>query len=421
MEKLSILFPLHVLPTEKHLSTILINNLANLPNKTTNISFIFFVYDQNIQNYSLNDNTIIHFDQYSNAVDILQKIKPDIVFLNEDRSIVDLSFHIACDFLKIPVMCPINHIWLSDYKVSKKIMFSKLKFLFSNRSSTSKNCNSFKIKINFFNNTMKKSNLNFLKILNIKFKLLISQLSTKPIIYSKSFNTLFRLETESSVPILLKDNFPKSNLFVTGNPIYDEVFQRIINFKHNLNSKKINILFAPSQVFEDGIWNKHDSDQSFIQILKILSNNKDKFSITIKIHPVSVNILDYSSLIKKIDSSIPILQKENFLDLLESSDIVIGYPANSTMLRYCLLAKKPIILCNFFNNNSCELLDNNLSFECTSPNHLVDSIFKIIKNNPSDSEISRKFLQENYFKSDGLSTDRLLSTVIKFIKKTNSI
>jgi len=421
MEKLSILFPLHVLPTEKHLSTILINNLANLPNKTTNISFIFFVYDQNIQNNLLNDNSIIHFDQYSNAVDILQKIKPDIVFLNEDRSIVDLSFHIACDFLKIPVMCPINHIWLSDYKVSKKIMFSKLKFLFSNRSSTSKNSNSFKIKINFFNNTIKKSNLNFLKILNIKFKLLISQLSTKPIIYSKSFNTLFRLETESSIPILLKDNFPKSNLFVTGNPIYDEVFQRIINFKHNLNSKKINILFAPSQVFEDGIWNKHDSDQSFIQILKILSNNKDKFSITIKIHPVSVNILDYSSLIKKIDSSIPILQKENFLDLLESSDIVIGYPANSTMLRYCLLAKKPIVLCNFFNNNSCEFLENNLSFECTSPNNLVDSIFKVIENNPSDSEMSRKFLKENYFKSDGLSTDRLLSAVIKFIKKTNSI
>ena len=91
------------------------------------------------------------------------------------------------------------------------------------------------------------------------------------------------------------------------------------------------------------------------------------------------------------------------------------------MLRYCLLAKKPIVLCNFFNNISCEFLENNLSFECTSPNNLVDSIFKVIENNPSDSEMSRKFLKENYFKSDGLSTDRLLSAVIKFIKKTNSI
>ena len=421
MKSIRILVPLHVFPTEKHLSTMLINNLTKSLDEKIKVSFIFFLYDQDIKIKSLNNHTIIHFDQYSNAVDVLQKTRPDIVFLNEDRSTIDLCFHIACDFLKIPVMCPINHIWLSGYKISKKNMLSKLKFLFSNRSSTSKNSNSFKTKINFFNNTVKKSNLNFFKILNIKFKLFISQLTTKPVIYSKSLNTLFRLETNSSIPILLKDNFPKSNLFVTGNPIYDEVFKRIINFKHNLNPKKINILFAPSQVFEDGIWNKHDSDQSFIQILKILSDNKDKFFTTVKIHPVSVNILDYSPLIKKIDSSIPILQKENFLDLLESSDIVIGYPANSTMLRYCLLAKKPIVLCNFFNNNSCEFLENNLSFECTSPNNLVDSIFKVIENNPSDSEMSRKFLKENYFKSDGLSTDRLLSAVIKFIKKTNSI
>lgn len=419
MEQLSIFYPLHVFPTEKHLSTILINNITKYLNKKIKVSYVFFLYDQEKSRKQLDDNTVIYLDQFSNAVDVLQKTKPDIVFLNEDRSIIDLSFHIACDFLKIPVMCPINQIWLSNYKVSKKIMLSKFKFLFSKKSSinTSKNSNPYRSKINFLNNTMKKSHHNLFQILNVQLKLFISQLTTKPVIYSKSPNTLFRLETESSIPILLKNNFPQSNLFVTGNPIYDEVFKRITNFKHNLDLQKIRVLFAPSQVFEDGVWNKHDSDESFIQILRILLNNNENFFTTVKIHPTSVNLSDYTSLIKKINLSIQILQKENFLDLLENCDVVIGYPANSTMLRYSLLAKKPIILCNFFNNNSCELLEHNLAFECKSPENLIDLIPKILQNNPSNSETAANFLKENFYKYDGLSTERLIDTVIAFIKK----
>lgn len=423
MEQLSIFYPLHVFPTEKHLSTILINNITKSLNKKIKVSYVFFLYDQEKSKKQLDDNTVIYLDQFSNAVDVLQKTKPDIVFLNEDRSTVDLSFHIACDFLKIPVMCPINHIWLSNYKVSKKIMLSKLKFLFSKKSliNTSKNSNQNRSKINFLNNTMKKSHHNLFQTLNVKLKLFISQLTTKPVIYSKSPNTLFRLETESSIPILLKNNFPRSNLFVTGNPIYDEVFQRINNFKHNSDPKKINVLFAPSQVFEDGIWNKHDSDESFIRILEILSNNDEKFSVTVKIHPSSVNLSDYAPLIKKINPSIQILQRENFLDLLENCDVVIGYPANSTMLRYSLLAKKPIVLCNFFNNDSCEFLEHNLAFECRSPENLTGAILQTIKNNPSDSESAVNFLQENFYKFDGLSTGRLMADVTSFIEKNNSI
>ena len=115
------------------------------------------------------------------------------------------------------------------------------------------------------------------------------------------------------------------------------------------------------------------------------------------------------------------MQKENFIDLLENCDVVIGYPANSTMLRYSLLAKKPILLCNFFNNNSCELLEHNLAFECKSPEKLLDSILQIVQNNPSDSKVAVNFLKENFYKFDGLSTERLIDAVISFIKKTNSI
>lgn len=423
MEKLTIFFPLHVFPTEKHLSTILINNLTKSFGKKIKINYIFFLYDQEKSKIHLNENVLVYFEQFSNAVDVLKKTKPDIVFLNEDRSTIDLSFHIACDFLKIPVICPINHIWLLNYKVSKKIFFSKLKFLFStnfsNKSDILENTNqSFRLKISFLINTMKKSHHNIFQIFYILLRLFNSQLTTKPLIFSKSSNTIFRLETESSIPILLKEGFPESNLFVTGNPVYDEVFKRINNFKNYHNQEKVNVLFAPSQVFEDGLWNKHDSDESFIEILKILSKNNEKISTIVKIHPTSVNLSDYTSLKKKIDPNMPIFQQENFLDLLENCDVVIGYPANSTMLRYSLLAKKPIILCNFFNNASCELLEKKLTVECKSPEMLIDSIFQILKNNPSTSEKAESFFIENFYKRDGLSTERLIDVIFSFLEKT---
>ncbi len=421
MESLTIFFPLHVFPTEQHLSTILINNLTKSLDKKIPAKFIFFLYDQKISKKQIGNNVLLYFDQFSNAVDVLQKTKPDIVFLNEDRSTVDLSFHIACDFLKIPVICPINHIWLSNYKVSKKIMFSKLIFLFSNHSSsnTSKNSNHFfRSKLSFLTNTMKKSHYNIFQISNILLKLYISQLTTKPIIFSKSTNTLFRLETEASIPILLRDKFPESNLVVTGNPIYDETFQRINDFKKIQNNDKVHVLFAPSQVFEDGVWNKHDSDKTFIETLKILSKNKDKFSIIVKIHPTSVDISNYENLIKNIDPTIPIFQKENFLDFLETCDVVIAYPANSTMLRNSLLAKKPIILCNFFNNGNCEFLEKKLAIECKSPEKLMKTILSTLENNPSISQNARTFSIKNYYKFDGLSTERLTDAIISFLKKT---
>ena len=111
-------------------------------------------------------------------------------------------------------------------------------------------------------------------------------------------------------------------------------------------------------------------------------------------------ISDYQKLIKDNELNIQIFQKENFLDLLEVCDIVIGYPANSAMLRSTLLTKKPIVLCNFFNNGTCEFLQKKLAIECKSPQKLVETIFNAINNNPSTSKNATDFTAEYYYKFD---------------------
>ena len=55
------------------------------------------------------------------------------------------------------------------------------------------------------------------------------------------------------------------------------------------------------------------------------------------------------------------IQKGSVEDFLENCDVVISFPPSSTALIYSIIAKKPIILCNFFNYSSGNLVDENVA------------------------------------------------------------
>ena len=49
------------------------------------------------------------------------------------------------------------------------------------------------------------------------------------------------------------------------------------------------------------------------------------------------------------------------MEFLENADVVISYTSASTSVYYALIAKKPIIICNFFNPMDDLFLKNQLS------------------------------------------------------------
>ena len=430
MKSISILVPLHIMPTEKHITTIMFENLLPELKSQFNVSIFWLVYrPEKIIDFKIPTNLgkIIDIHDFDNCVDVINEIKPDIIYENEDRGIIDLACELAAIYLKIPVIVPINNASI-NLTFSKKYQFSHLikilkTFFYKQSSSNSKinnpssvkgNC--YLTKFNFLLKTMKASRVNIFKRLSFFYIIFKSMLSEKPPIFSNSTNNMYRLENENLVIPLLQKGFSKSTLYVTGNPIYDLAFKKINLFKNKNQAEKIRVLFTPLQLYENGLWSKGHQFSSIESIISSISSNSDMELIT-KLHPSSISLSDYKNIINKFDSQVKISQSGDILDYLSKSDVIISFPGSSTVFVYALVARKPIILCNFYNQEKHQILEKNLAIECTNINSLTKQIHSVISKEQLSTQQVDSFLQQNYFKTDGNSTKRLSDAIVDFLSR----
>ena len=152
-------------------------------------------------------------------------------------------------------------------------------------------------------------------------------------------NTIHWAEGELSVERLVRVGFDKSSIIVTGNPMYDNVFQKVQNLKSYVkDDDKIHVLLLFTTLYEHGFWTKQQRDLVITEIVQEICKHKDKISLTVKIHP-STNILsECKLLINSIDPSIPIHQTGDVVDFIRISDVVIGFPESIYLANlYCLV------------------------------------------------------------------------------------
>ena len=136
-----------------------------------------------------------------------------------------------------------------------------------------------------------------------------------------------------------------------------------------------------------------------------------------KLHPSSISLSDYKNIINKFDSQVKISQSGDILDYLSKSDVIISFPGSSTVFVYALVARKPIILCNFYNQEKHQILEKNLAIECTNINSLTKQIHSVISKEQLSTQQVDSFLQQNYFKTDGNSTKRLSDAIVDFLSR----
>ena len=202
MKSIRILVPLHIMPTEKHITTIMFENLLPELKSQFNISIFWLVYrPEKLIDFKIPTNLgqIIDIHDFDNCVDVINEIKPDIIYENEDRGIIDLACELAAIYLKIPVIVPINNASI-NLTFSKKYQFSHLikilkTFFYKQSSSNSKinnpssvKGNFYLTKFNFLLKTMKASRVNIFKRLSFFYIIFKSMLSEKPPIFSNSTN-----------------------------------------------------------------------------------------------------------------------------------------------------------------------------------------------------------------------------------------
>jgi hypothetical protein len=412
------------LPNVTSVTTIFFESLLSVLKTKVNVHIVWLVYTPeriDLTNQIHLNSTILDIHDYQNAVDVIKKEKPDLIYANGTWSFIDHAFSSAAKFCSIPAFCIVySDIWIKK-NLTENISSNITRF-FQNSipTDTEKNKKKFMKRGRFYL-------YKYVFLLKTKFTMkqdIIQTLFTiwKFVLLDKldprfANNTIEFLENESLLNQRIEMGYKKSNLIVTGNPIYDSSFQKLSNSKlSDKKNNKIRILFAPSTSYEHGFWTDKQREYAVKETIKELVKNKNEISVTVKIHPSSSILSDYELLVNSIDSSIRIFQKGDILEFLNDFDVIISFQS-STAEVYALLYGKPIVICNFFDLKGDAFLERGLAIDCKEPSSLLTLINLALVKNPATEQKRSNFIQEFMFKWDGRSAERICDKLIELSEK----
>ena len=432
METLKILIPYPTGHDTTSIRTILFNNLIPILKKNVDVKIVRIIYQpEKTRDLPKETSDIVTFDlrSYSDAFDVLKKEKPDIIYANAYPGFIDYAFSLAGKKLNIPVVSISIY---SSRNISSLgfIKFYGRKLLSSSvEVETNKNKKSFMrrgkfifYKFNFLLKTLLSAKLNFLEIIKKIFLIIDLIILRQPkYIDPRLAVSMHYLRNETQEKELLSVGFKPSTLLVTGHPMFDHTFKKVLEKEEKQKNSKIRILLVPDPLYEAGVWTKEQKDLILNQIVKEITKFKDNFFLKIKVHPSSGILSEYDSLVYLIDSSIPIIQEGSMEEYLDDADVVIAYSLSSTGLIYSLIAKKPIVICNFFNESdggSGEgLIAHKLALECKNISSLIDTINNSLLSNVSYESNRKNYIRKYFYKDDGLASERICSNLLQLTKK----
>jgi len=422
MKKTKILVLCHVPPDRVTFTTMLFQRISPILKKKKNIEIIWAVLmSKKIENVRVSENErILDIRNYKNFLEIINNEEPDLVYAAATFSFMDYAASTAAKHCKTPVLSRWYNSMGDKTGRQNDAIKSYPRRFFEDKTPTDEENDSkmmmkrgrfFLYKYWYLMKTLKATGINLPKRFVISLKLLNIYLNMgKRTVFPEFANTMHWLENESTYNELKNSGYKEESLIVTGNPIYDDAYNESkINQKKD--SKKIRVLFAPVALFEHGVITKEQNEFSFKTILEKI-NSQQKFELITKIHPTTRSMENYSSLAIEVDGSIQLIDKGHILDYILKSDVLVTYPGNSTMIVNALIAKIPIIVCNFFNIEPGTYVKEHLVKQCTNPDELEKMIFEY--KNYQNKNID-KFMIKHFFKNDGKSADRLCDVIIKMI------
>ncbi len=426
MKELTILVP-KIYPPENN--DIVSNELKNIFSKLKSdfkikINWIVFQpyeFDQ----YSIDDTKIFDYHKFHDAVEIIDKIKPDLIITEVVLGFSGIAFSIAGKFRKIPVVTISNP--GENKKTSKFFQFKMFIRLFLSQKILGDVSNSNKKfgffiwalqRYSFLISTLKKCNTGILDLM--KFFWIYPRIQ----IFS---NTYFAMHPISSgdlnicfnkyhYDMLLKSNFDKNSLVITGDPAYDHIFDTIqkISYSSN-NTNKIQILLSLSSMHEHGWLSKKEDDKIVLDIINTILQNP-KFKIDLKIHPHSSSFDEYDLLLKQTPHNVKIFQKENTIELMNDYDVMINYGSSNVVLDIMLCGKPVVMYILNSNEEFNRFYDPNVIIGCTNISELPTAIEKSIKITISNNSFT-SYIENHIGKYDGKSAERAANEIKKILKK----
>jgi hypothetical protein len=415
-------------PTISNYSTILFKNVLPILQKRIDTQIIWAIHnDYSSKIDEMNENKIVlKISNFQNAVDMLNFVKPDLIFIMPGLSALDYAFYLAAKFLKIkiiggqisgPFFSPVGKNNRFRTYFSQSIQKTTI---IKNNGKEEKILKSQGLwkKYVFLFNTMKSVNMISYKIIHEFLEFILAHVSWRYLakFISKLKCDAIFVDSEKELNKKVQEGYEKKSLVITGNPSYDKAIKKIneIKTKEN-NDKKIKVLFLTVNLEnQGGNWTRKKRDFMLREFFKFCSS--EDFICSIKIHPTSENLDEYKNIIASIDSKIPIFQKQDLVDCLNDIDVVISM-SSSTAGLISLILKKPMIIWNYFNVKNDLFLDNEVVLECKNIEKLSDYIKYVLEVNPASKEKLQSVVSNISHKTDGKASERIADEILKLIKK----
>lgn len=427
MSEIRILIPIHIMPNTKNVVTIFFENLMPYMKTRSKIHLTWLVYMPEkitVKNIQIFDGSIIDIHNYKDACDVIKKEKPDLIYATPDFAFIDYALSSAAQHYKIPVFFMIAHTNKNFLKRKnmKSIFLHIMRFFedsiptdtYINKKQFFRRGRFFLKKYLFLLKTQFRLKKNiFLTLFGIWKYVLINETDSR-----FASNTMVFLENDQMKNYMIKHGFQKSNLIISGNPMYDLFFTKHQNYE--LKTKNPRILFITSTAYEHGYWTSHQRDFTVKHIVKQISE-QDNLKLIIKVHPTSSILTDYSSIVDQIDNNIPIYQKGSIDEYLKDVDVIVTSPFSSSAEIYALLAHKRIVICNFFKQDfKDQLIEYGVAVSCKKPSSLIDSIQQAL-NLESYEQKRHDFIKNFLYKWDGNSSKRITDKLLDILRNHSII
>ena len=260
-------------PDIKSVPSLIFENFLPALKKRVKVHTTFLIYTPDklkITEKQNSDVRILDIHEFTNAVEIINKVKPDIVFAQAYPIFIEYAISLAAKSFNIPVISGFS----DELNVisNKKILRTFVdQFFQSSVSTDSKKENNefmrrgifFIYKYVFLIKTQREMKMNWYKILKnsfMIFRLLPSSVTNQR--HVEFSNTLHWVERESLKHELIDRGFKENSLTVIGNPMYDGILKKVHEIKSNYKKEgKIRVLLATTSLYEHGLWSKKQRDE----------------------------------------------------------------------------------------------------------------------------------------------------------------
>lgn len=427
MKKITILIPIPKTPDSVDTTIRQFKNIFEKLKQKYEVELIWLVFQPTMVEKSIIDGfKVLDFHNFDNAIALLDVTKPDLIFIHGLTDFMTASFAVAGKSKKIPVVetfffsthiikssswsifkkrlrMLLSNKFLGDIPLEKRKKFAGWKFIFDQYV--------------FFFKTIYHANSN--KTKKFKLSVLYPQARFVNYIAPASFvsGDLYLCSIPDIRNELIKLGYKKSNIILVGDMSFDAWYSIIKNeiAKPNVSSKK-RVLFATSPMHESGLWKKSDEESLIINTIKKIEKNNE-FSVVLKIHPSNSLKQEYEGILSKNGLKTTIYQKEDLIELMKESDIMITYGSSATTL-FSVLFKKPTVSLDLFPKYSKfnAFQSESVMTICRDINDLTkklkESESRIIENKNYD-----KYIEKHLGRFDGKSSERAANAIMNLLEK----